>query len=374
MARLDRYLLTQLLVLFGVFALVLVLMFWINQAVILFDRLIANGHSALIFLELSTLQLPTIVRNVMPLAAMIAVIWGINRLNTDSEIVVAQATGISPARLAWPVLVFGSFLAILSASLVHWLVPASLHELTIRQAEIGRDMTNRILREGEFIHPNGTTSVFIGEITQDGVLHDMMLFDGRASGHEFIYTTKEAILQREGDSAQLVMLEGQIQEYDLESGELSLTTFDDLVYDVTAMLSAVSAPRQRPRNITTSDILAAPNFYAEQLNTSRARMFAEVHARNATSLLTIVGVLAAFGALISGGFSRHGIWRQIGIAVILIAGLIAADAFATARIENAPEAWPAIYLGPIVGLTIALLLIYRANRPRRRRRRERGAA
>ena len=49
--RYDRYMLSQLLALFGFFSLVLVLVYWVNRAVVLFDRLIANGHSAWVFVE-----------------------------------------------------------------------------------------------------------------------------------------------------------------------------------------------------------------------------------------------------------------------------------------------------------------------------------
>ena len=57
MARFDRYMLSQCLQLFGFFGLVLVLVYWINQAVILFDQLIADGQTALVFLELPALTL-----------------------------------------------------------------------------------------------------------------------------------------------------------------------------------------------------------------------------------------------------------------------------------------------------------------------------
>ncbi|MGI9390181.1 MAG: LPS export ABC transporter permease LptF, partial [Boseongicola sp.] len=49
MGKFDKYLLAQLLWLFGFFALVLVLVYWVNRAVILFDQLIANGQSAAVF-------------------------------------------------------------------------------------------------------------------------------------------------------------------------------------------------------------------------------------------------------------------------------------------------------------------------------------
>ena len=48
MPRIDRYLLSQFLTLFGFFALVLVSVYWINRAVSLFEQLISDGQTALV--------------------------------------------------------------------------------------------------------------------------------------------------------------------------------------------------------------------------------------------------------------------------------------------------------------------------------------
>ena len=58
MVRIDRYMLSQLLVLFGFFALVLVAVLWINRGVSLFEQLISDGQSALVFMEFTALGLP----------------------------------------------------------------------------------------------------------------------------------------------------------------------------------------------------------------------------------------------------------------------------------------------------------------------------
>ncbi|MFM2389894.1 MAG: export transporter permease LptF, partial [Pseudomonadota bacterium] len=80
MPRFDRYLLTQLLGVFGFFALVLVLVYWVNRAVGLFDQLIGDGQSALVFLEISLLTLPNVIRLVLPIAAFAATLFVANRL------------------------------------------------------------------------------------------------------------------------------------------------------------------------------------------------------------------------------------------------------------------------------------------------------
>jgi len=128
-SRLDRYLLSQLMALFGFFALVLVSVYWINQAVWLFERLISDGHTASVVLEFTALMLPNVIRLVLPVSAFAAAVYAINRLASESELVVMQATGFSPWRLARPVAMFGLVIGVLLAILVHWLVPAARAQL-----------------------------------------------------------------------------------------------------------------------------------------------------------------------------------------------------------------------------------------------------
>ncbi|MFB1025235.1 MAG: LptF/LptG family permease, partial [Octadecabacter sp.] len=129
MARFDRYMLGQLLVFFGFFSLILVLIYWINRAVRLFDRLIADGQSAWVFLELTSLSLPSLIRIVLPLSAFVAAVYVTNRMSSDSELTVVQATGYSPFRLACPVIVFGVIVAVLMSILTNILVPLSTKRL-----------------------------------------------------------------------------------------------------------------------------------------------------------------------------------------------------------------------------------------------------
>ena len=81
-ARFDRYILAQLLLQFGFAGLVLVLLFWINRAVKLFDQIIASGETALVFLEFSAMILPAVIVFVLPIAAFTATVTVTNRLST----------------------------------------------------------------------------------------------------------------------------------------------------------------------------------------------------------------------------------------------------------------------------------------------------
>ena len=187
MARLDRYMLSQLMVLFGFFSLVLVGVYWVNRAVTLFDQLIGDGQTAKVFLEFTALSLPSVIRLVLPVSAFVASVYATNRLMGESEMVVMQATGFSPFRLARPVLVFGLIVALMMAVLMNLLVPASRTQLSLRSAEITRNITARFLTEGAFLHPSDGITLYVREITPLGELRDIFLSDAREPSQNTTY-------------------------------------------------------------------------------------------------------------------------------------------------------------------------------------------
>ena len=219
-SRYDRYVLSQLLLFFGFFALVLVAVFWINRAVVLFDRLIGDGQSALVFLEFTALTLPNLIRMVLPMAAFAAAVYVTNRLNTESELTVMQATGTSPWQLARPVLVFGLVAAAMMSVLTHYLLPASVSQLAVREAEVSRNVTARLLSEGSFLHPAPGVTFFVRQIDRDGTLNDVFLSDRRNPDQNVTYTASRAFLVREGDKANLIMVDGIAQRLDTATNTL----------------------------------------------------------------------------------------------------------------------------------------------------------
>ncbi len=210
MAKFDRYMLSQLLVLFGFFSLVLVAVFWINRAVVLFDRLIGDGQTALVFLEFSALGMPKLISTVLPLSTFAAAVYVTNRLNNESELTVVQAAGSGPFRLARPILVFGIISALMMSILANILVPAAQAQLSERESEITQNVTARLLTEGVFLHPASGVTFYTGSIAPDGVLQDVFMADRRNPEERVLYTSDEAYLVQNGDGTSLIMVDGLV--------------------------------------------------------------------------------------------------------------------------------------------------------------------
>ncbi|MEL6548733.1 MAG: LPS export ABC transporter permease LptF [Pseudomonadota bacterium] len=365
MARFDRYMLSQCLQLFGFFALVLVMVYWVNQAVVLFDRLIADGQTALVFLEFTALSLPNLIRLVLPVAAFAAVLYVTNRMMGDREIAVMQATGYSARRMARPVAMFGVITALFMAALMHVLVPISQERLAVRNAEVSENVSGRLLREGVFTHPGQGSTLYLRDISEDGELLDVFLADMRPGIRDQIFTAERAFLVRTEDGPRLVMIDGQSQTLSPEFGTLFVTNFDDLVIDVGRLVDPTAGRRPALRELSTAELLNPTPEILARTGRSAGEFAQELHERFSQPLFPLVAALLGFATLMSAGFSRMGIWRQIIAALAALVLLKALESVAAEQIISEPARWPLAYLPAALGLAIAWAGFLRADRGRR---------
>ncbi len=363
MARFDRYMLSQLMVTFGFFSLVLVLIYWINAAVRLFDQLIADGQAAAMIIELILLSLPNVIRLALPLSAFAASVYVTNRLSQDSELVVMQGTGFSPWRLARPVLYFGLIVAVLVSVLMHVLVPLSSQALNQRQAEIAQNITARILTEGQFIEPTDGITVYIRAITAEGELQDVFLSDMRDPKSEVTYTARRAYLVRNADDTQLVMVDGMAQNLRTADQRLFVTDFKDFSYNIGALIKITPRDTRSSREVMTWELLSPTPALEAETNRSAAQLVTEAHDRISQALLGSVGGLLGFAALMIGSFSRFGVWPQVVFAIFLIIVIKALETTGLDLARTSPQMWFATYLAVVVGFAMIAVLLFVASRP-----------
>lgn len=372
MSRFDRYMLSQLVALFGFFSLVLVLVYWINRAVGLFDDLISDGQSALVFLEFSLLALPNVIRLVLPISAFAATVYTVNRLTQESELVVMQATGFSAFRLARPVIYFGLIVALMMLVLMNVLVPQSRATLAARSAEISENVTAQFLKDGEFMHPAEGVTLYIREITDLGELRDIFLADDRSETERTTFTARSALLARGDSGPKLVMFAGMAQTLTRAGQHLAVTRFDDFTYDLGAVLSPSGPKRRVMEELTTMDLLAPTEALLTETRSTRAAFLFEAHSRIGQPFLGTAAALIGFAALLLGAFSRFGLWRQILFAVLLLILMQTVNIAASGAGVKDERLWPLAYVAPLAGLVTGVFLLWLSQRPRRLKRAMRG--
>jgi lipopolysaccharide export system permease protein len=356
--------LSQLMMLFGFFSLVLVMVYWVNRAVLLFNHLIGDGQSVGIFLELTMLSLPNVIKIMLPLAAFAAAVYVTNRLSSESELVVMQAVGLSPMRLARPVAMFGLVVAVLIALLGNFLVPRSRTLLALRSAEMAQNVTAKFLTEGKFMHPADGVTLFIRQITPLGEMRDVLLSDGRAKDSRTAYSARRALLVKVDGGQKLVMFDGMSQTLTLSDRRLATTRFSDFAYDLGSLITP-PGPRQRDvAELSTPVLFRADPTDLAGTTGDRAAFLYEANLRLSAPLTAIAAALLGFASLMLGGFSRFGNWRQIGVgSVLLILLQLLVDWSAGIGATDA-RLWPTAYLPPACGGAAALIMLWIAGRLR----------
>jgi len=361
----DRYLLVQLLTVFAFFSLVLISVYWVNRAARLFDAIVGDGQSFWIFLELSALTLPNVIRVVLPLSAFAAAVYVAMRMTRDNELVVLQGTGLSFVRMLVPVAVFGLVAALMLAFLMHVLMPLSRMQLAERQVQIAENITSRLLRSGEFLQPADDIVVFVRDITPEGKLLDVFLSDSRTAGTRVEYNASSALLVPGVQGPALVLLDGVALIYREGPDRLGTLSFDDLTFDIGGLVGPAGR-RADVRELPTSQLISPDPEELEALEISIAEVRFELASRFAQPLLAVMTSLIGFVAICLGQFSRLGVWRQVLGAIIVLALVqLASNAASGFALRNAALAWLA-FLPVALGSAVVVVMLWWASRARGR--------
>jgi lipopolysaccharide export system permease protein len=360
-SKLDRYVLVQLLTLFGFFSLILVAVYWVNRAVGLFDSLIGDGQTTWIFLQMSALTLPNVISTVLPSSAFVAAVFVANKLTQDSELVVMQALGFSSFRLARPVFYFAAIVVSLMLVLTNFLVPFSDTALRERNADISQNATARLLKDGQFIDIEPDVILYIREVTQSGELLDIFISDDHSPTERRTYTAQRAFLIKDEAGPKLLMFDGIAQIFSQTQQNLSMTHFADYTYPMTVQRQAASLKRSLSE-LMTWEMLNPSQVVMDETRREAHDLMFRGNYRISWPLSAGATGLLGFSTLLLGAFSRFGLWRQILGAVGLLIVLYGIDIVAS---DARPIGWISAYAAPAMGLAMTFLILWISQRNRR---------
>jgi lipopolysaccharide export system permease protein len=99
MGSIARYIFRSTSTAFLVVLLSLTAVIWVTQALRDIDLMTSRGQSIAVFLGITSLLLPMLMMIIAPIALFIAVAYTLNKLSSDSEVIVLNASGMSPWQL-----------------------------------------------------------------------------------------------------------------------------------------------------------------------------------------------------------------------------------------------------------------------------------
>ena len=364
---LDRYVLRQLLLALVASTGALAVLIWLTQSLHFVSLVVGRGLSLRVFLELTSLLIPSFVAVILPITTFVVVQFIYQRLGTDRELTVMQAAGLSPVMMARPGLLCASIATGLCLILNIWIVPVSYHAFRQYEFQIRNRMAAFLIQDGVFTQVSDNMTVYIRARDKDGTLHGIMVEDDRTPGAEATILAEDGNLLVSGDQPRVVLFNGSRQEIDSHTGRLNVLTFARNTIDLSNPHGAHT--RQPDANELSIAELLHPDMrlYSRR---DESKMFIEAWRRLSTPFcafsFAMIGLVGAMG----GNYSRQ---ASILRPVLAILGVVAVQALtllvqnlASRNLQLMPLMWICT-LGP--GLVCAAILFvpeFRSDRPNAR--------
>lgn len=338
----------------------LTVVIWITQALRELDLITGKGQTFFVFLMVTGLSLPALVTVIAPVALFIAVIYALNRLNGDSELIVMSAAGMHPLRLMRPFATLSALVCTLVAVTTLYLMPASFQELRDLITRIRADFVANLVKEGQFTTLDAGVTFHYRE-RQGDALMGIFMQDKREPDRVIVYLAERGrTVDVEGQSF-LVLDNGSIHRQQPGSRDSSIVAFDRYALNLSALTpdnaDVVYKPRERS---TTALMFPDKSEFYYQFQEGRFR--AELHDRLSSWLYPLAMMLIAFAALGDPRTTRQGRGAAVLGAVIAVVLLRVAGFAASSALVRTPAAVILVYGAPLLAIVLSLLILFQGPR------------
>ena len=353
MPRLSNYVLRQLVGTVALFAFLLTAVVWLSQSLRLLDLVINRGQSAPTFLYLTFLMLPTLLVYILPLAFFFGALFGLNKLNSDSELVAMTAAGYSRWQMAVPVLAAASLVMMLTYLCTLWLMPLGQRTMKDKVMDIRADIGAAILSEGTFNTPAKGLTVFIRELSPDGHISGILVHDNRDEKHPITYLAQSGVLAQTPAGARLIMQNGTVEQSSQNGAKLSVLKFQRYVFDLDQFASHRGEEMREIHERYLSELFW-PQFKKPPSQRLRNILLAEGHTRLSDPLYCLAFAFIALAAILRGRRARGAYALRLTMASAIAMALRIAGYGVQGLGARNPEFDAFLYLLPLGGAALAL--------------------
>ena len=364
MRAIVRYVLRQLFEATVFVTVALAAIIWLTQSLRFVELIINRGLSLGSFMYLTALLLPSFLLVILPVSLACAILFVYNKLIVDSELVVLRSAGLSQTSLAAPALIMAGAVAIVCYSLSLFFLPASFRQFKDLEHSIRNDYSAIFLREGVFNSLGEGFTVYIRQREGTGELLGLLVHDARTPQRPVTMMAERGALVSTADGPRVLLVQGNRQEVERETGRLSLLYFDRYTLDLSQFTKKLEARWREPQERFIGELFFPdPKDQNDVYYASNLR--AEGHQRLVAPLYALVYGLMAAAALLSGEFNRRGQARRILAAVAAVAIAQAAQLGLYNLAGKTPFSVPLMYLNALFAGTAAACVLVRPP-PRRK--------
>ena len=336
---------------------------WVTQALRELDLITAKGQTLLIFLFITGLSLPTLITVIAPMALFIAVIYALNKLNGDSELIVMSAAGMKPRAILRPFLTLATAVSFLVGFMVIVVMPASFQELRDVITRVRGDFIANVVKEGQFTSLDNGITFHFRERGPNGALLGLFIQDRREAGKTKVYLAERGNAIDVDGASYLALEKGSVHQQQNDSRDSSILTFERYTIDLAAFAPPDAEVIFKPRERSTTQLLF-PNRSEGYYLLQKGRFRSELHDRLSAWLYPLALTFIAFAALGDPRTTRQGRGLAVAGAVVAVVLLRIAGFAATGAAARSQSAVVAIYAVPLLAIALSSLVIFHGPRVR----------
>jgi lipopolysaccharide export system permease protein len=296
MGSINRYIIRGTLGAFAIVLVTLTALIWVTQALRDIDLMTNQGQTILVFVGLTGLIIPLLVLVIAPIALVIAVAHMLNKLSTDSEIIVMNSAGMSPWLLFRGFLTVAVIVSIGVSALSAYFAPKGLRMLGEWLAAVQANVMTSIVQPGRFTSLQQGVTFYMRERRPDGQLQGIFIDDQRNPAERITVLAEAGEIIDNDKGAFLVLQKGDVQRHQAGRGDPAIVRFDRYAFDLSQFSMGPRASTYSIRERYIWQLLfpdPKDQFYIEQPGQYRA----ELHDRLLAPLYPLAFVVIAYAFL-----------------------------------------------------------------------------
>jgi lipopolysaccharide export system permease protein len=337
---------------------------WIALALRQLNVVTSQGQDAVTLLKMTTLALPNLLAIIAPFALLIAAIHTLNRLNSDSELIVMTASGATIWTPAKPLLLLALLVTLAVGFVNHIGMPWSLQQLREYIIQVRTDLLSQVIQPGRFSQAERGLTFHIRERSPNGDLLGLVVDDQRSKKEHQAYLAEVAQIVKQDGNAYIVMTNGHIHRRARGDDAAQIIAFQKYIVDLDRFdkkESQESFLKPRERYFSQLVNVDPTNRYykAEQ-----GQFRAELHERFANPLYPLAFVLIALASVGQAQSTRQNRNENMIMGFVAAVGCrLTGLAVNNLVVLNAAYV-PLLYAIPIVAILLSLIVIVRNASPR----------
>ena len=299
----------------------------------LVDLVVSRGVSILHISKMLFFVLPSFLEVTVPMAFLLAILWGFGRLSTDREIIALKSCGMSLSQMAVPLYLLTGILLGISFFLTLSIRPWSNAGLDRVFYDVSKTRATAGLKEKTFNSEFSGLVIYAEEIEPPGtVLKGIMIADSRTPHRKDTIFAHDGLIvpSAEGNLLTLRLNKGTV--HSMQRTEKGHQTTHFSVYDVTldtaALLAHVSEPNHSPKDMTIVELLHRLS-QSQEASPQHNKALVELHRRLALPFACVVFSLIALPLSVrtTWAFRSVGFGMSLGIILLYYLLLTAGETF-----------------------------------------------